>query len=479
MLAVASSPTKRQKLEEPAVVGKDVLELLSSAMYVDPLCIYREYIQNATDAIDDARLANLYDQCAPRIDVMLDLQQRSIKIRDNGIGIPPNVFARRLTALGASKKRGSRARGFRGVGRLAGLAYCQKLIFRAKAAASPRVWEIHWDCVNLKHLLRDHTYKGDLHGIMADIIEFDNTSSEGYPDHFFEVELRGVNRIKNDLLLNEASVDAYLSQVAPVPFADEFGFGGEITNFLAGHDAGETYDIYLNGRSTRIVRPFRDVFAAKQQLIDRFAEIGYFKVPGIEGELDAVGWVLHHGYYGALPERSGIRGLRLRAGNIQIGDERIFDSAFPEPRFNAWSVGEVHLISKRIVPNGRRDDIQYSAHQQNLLKHLMPLAKQITKRSRSKSAERQAIKGSTIITSDNIPSSLSTVLSAEQRQTLSRCPIEKIRGYAEVIELVVECSRSRKTALPLLKRILSSLVARIDGKGLNTRKGALQRSQDA
>ncbi len=39
----------------PVVVGKDILELLSSAMYVDPLTIYREYIQNAADAIDQAR----------------------------------------------------------------------------------------------------------------------------------------------------------------------------------------------------------------------------------------------------------------------------------------------------------------------------------------------------------------------------------------------------------------------------------------
>jgi molecular chaperone HtpG len=461
VLAVASSSTKRQKLEEPAVVGKDVLELLSSAMYVDPLCIYREYIQNATDAIDDARLAGLYDQCAPRIDVMLDLQQRSIKIRDNGIGIPPNVFARRLTALGASKKRGSRARGFRGVGRLAGLAYCQKLIFRAKAAASPRVWEIHWDCVKLKNLLRDHTYKGDLHGIMSDIIEFDNISSEGYPEHFFEVELRGVNRIKNDLLLNEASVDAYLSQVAPVPFADEFGFGGKITKFLAEHDAGETYDVYLNSRSTRIVRPFRDVFAAKQQLIDRFAEIAYFKVPGIEGELDAIGWVLHHGYHGALPERSGIRGLRLRAGNIQIGDERIFDSAFPEPRFNAWSVGEVHLISKRIVPNGRRDDIEYSSHQQNLVKHVMPVAKQITKLSRSKSAARHSARTAESASADELTLQFSDYLNPKQVHLLNRCSPDRIEAYVEVLQFVQKhCPKS--SGRVTVKRILEAIVQRLE-----------------
>ena len=41
--------------DQPIIVGKDILEVLSNAMYVDPLAIYREYIQNAADAIDEAR----------------------------------------------------------------------------------------------------------------------------------------------------------------------------------------------------------------------------------------------------------------------------------------------------------------------------------------------------------------------------------------------------------------------------------------
>ena len=33
------------------VIGKDVLELLSTSMYVDPMTIYREYVQNAADPL--------------------------------------------------------------------------------------------------------------------------------------------------------------------------------------------------------------------------------------------------------------------------------------------------------------------------------------------------------------------------------------------------------------------------------------------
>ena len=56
----------------PFVVGKDILELLTSSMYVNPLAIYREYVQNAVDSIDDAvaagELASFSDG---RIDIVL------------------------------------------------------------------------------------------------------------------------------------------------------------------------------------------------------------------------------------------------------------------------------------------------------------------------------------------------------------------------------------------------------------------------
>src|SRR5436305_12695457 len=85
------------------VIGKDVLELVSSAMYVDPLTIYREYVQNSADAIDEAHAAGLYgsdEKGTVRIDI--DAAQRRVTIRDNGIGIRWQDFGQRLTALGAS-----------------------------------------------------------------------------------------------------------------------------------------------------------------------------------------------------------------------------------------------------------------------------------------------------------------------------------------------------------------------------------------
>src|SRR5262245_29882441 len=115
-------------IKEGVVVGKDILELLSSSMYVDPMTIYREYVQNSADAIDAARGSGLLTPSDKAVvEIFMDPTFRSIRIRDNGTGLDPTNFSRRLTSFGASQKRGSRARGFRGVGRLAGLGYCREL----------------------------------------------------------------------------------------------------------------------------------------------------------------------------------------------------------------------------------------------------------------------------------------------------------------------------------------------------------------
>jgi len=107
---------------DPIFVGKDVLELLSSSMYIDPLSMYREYIQNSADAYDFVRECES-SEVVGKVDIRIEPQARRIIITDFGYGLDEQTFYQRLTAIGGSKKRGTAARGFRGVGRLAGLAY--------------------------------------------------------------------------------------------------------------------------------------------------------------------------------------------------------------------------------------------------------------------------------------------------------------------------------------------------------------------
>ena len=49
---------------------------------------------------------------------------------------------------------------------------------------------------------------------------------------------------------------------------------------------------------------------------------------------------------------------RARYGDIQVGESNLFEDSFKEVRFNGWTVGELHVLDRRIVPQrgsrGRR-----------------------------------------------------------------------------------------------------------------------------
>jgi molecular chaperone HtpG len=375
------------------LIGKDILELVSSSMYVDPLTIYREYIQNAADSIDEAtEKAILSRRSQGRIDITLDLNERRVVIRDNGAGVPNGQFARRLTALGGSRKRGTSARGFRGIGRLAGLGYCQELIFRSRASGDNSVHELRWDCRVFKKLLQDHKYVGGIRETIHEVATLRKLPGEGWPEHFYEVELVKPIRIKNDLLLNREAIATYLSQCACAPFSPDFQFGKQIRAFLRKHfDLGDV-NIFIDGSTAPIYRPYRDTYAYGEGKRDAFSEVEFVILSGSSGSPAAVGWLLHHGYHGSIPLSEGVGGLRARKGNIQVGNPRIFADSFPEPRFATWAVGEIHIIEERVIPNGRRDQFEQSAAYGDLVNQLTPIGSKIAKLCRSNSVARNRIK---------------------------------------------------------------------------------------
>lgn len=382
----AKAEGQSEPLEE-ITIGRDVLELVSSAMYIDPMTIYREYVQNSADAIDDARSTGLLSADeAGKVSIAIDPATRSIRIRDNGTGLTNADFSRKMAALGASGKRGTNARGFRGVGRLAGLGYAQELIFRSRTASDMTVAELTWDCRRLKSALREGD--GDIQSLIRSVATLRKKPIGDYPDHFFEVELRGVVRLRSDKLMSPDGVDEYLGQVAPVPFAPEFSFAAEIREALAPVVALGELDIRIEGYERPVYRPHRDVLMPNGHPSVRFNRLTVSEISAIDGDLAAIAWVLHHDYEGALPNAAGVKGLRLRAGNVQIGEHNLLEELFPETRFNAWSVGEIHVVDRKIVPNGRRDHFEQNAHYHNLTNQLAPLARDIAHLCRTSSIKR-------------------------------------------------------------------------------------------
>jgi molecular chaperone HtpG len=502
-----------QTLASEIVIGKDILELLSGSMYVDPMTIYREYVQNAADSIDEARANGQINPDEPgNVTIDIDISGRNVKITDNGTGIAYGDFANRLTAFGASKKRGHSARGFRGVGRLAGIGYCQELVFRSRTPGEPKVSELRWDCRKLKTILRSSEEHHGLREAVAQVVELRRIPAVNLSDRFFEVELRGIIRHRNDQLLSAAAISSYLSQVAPVPFHQDFPFRDKVLKHVGSHVRLGDLQIFLGKESTPVYRPHGEALEIGAGVLDAFTEVELLSIEGIDGETACVGWVLHHGYTGALPSACNVRGLRVRCGNIQVGDDRMFEELFPESRFNAWSVGEIHVIDPRIIPNGRRDHFEQSVHFHNLLTHLTPVAREITRKCRTSSIQRKwsrdcelremAIRGKAavikqgalsrqdryriteeiragiafldgIITKGILPVALVAELKKRKEKlerdvsrilktpvragALSDFPSSKRRAYEQLIGLIYECSASQTNAKLLVDKILSRL----------------------
>ena len=224
---------------------------------------------------------------------------------------------------------------------------------------------------------------------MKEAVTLKRIDPEDYPEHFFEVELIKPRRIANDRILNENEISNFVGQVCPCPFSPDFEFKGEITKLLAAHGrAGRTYNIHINDAEKPVYRPYLNEVTYSSTKKASLHSLKPFEIESTDGGLAAIGWLIHHDYQGAIPATQGVRGLRARVGNIQVGHDRLFHQVFPEDRFCSWTIGEVHVLDARVVPNGRRDEFESNTHLDNIIVHLRPIGAEVARECRMSSQKR-------------------------------------------------------------------------------------------
>jgi molecular chaperone HtpG len=369
------------------IIGKYILDSLSIGMYNHPLMLVREYIQNATDAIDDFKRLNKVNKYEPRVEIKIDGRTRCLAIYDNGSGIPSSQCWQVLHDIGNSKKRLNENRGFRGIGRLGGLGYCDRLIFTTKYQ-NERVCTINsWDCRKLKNIIKSERYF-DTHGVLEEIIDYEQNDYEGdIKDHFFKVEMITLSSSR-DMLLNVPLIKQYISEVAPVPFnKSQFSYAKEIESELKKRLVNyETYKIIVNGE--QIYKLYADEVCLRGEHKDRISGIDSIELRAGDSLL-AFGWLARMRLLGAVSARSNVDGVRVRRDNILIGNKDLLSDFFREKRFNNYLVGEIYTIDDHLVPNSRRDDFEDSAEKDNFYESFVKtIGLPISKRIRQVSIER-------------------------------------------------------------------------------------------
>ncbi|MCB2168420.1 MAG: ATP-binding protein [Deltaproteobacteria bacterium] len=362
--------------------GMYLLETLSSGMYNDPLTIYREYIQNAVDSIDLVNRRKILS-----VKINLDPSNKKITFWDNGAGIPSCDALEVLSAIGSSNKVNRGMRGFRGIGRLGGLAFCEKATFKTKAYDETIESVQEWNCKELKRILSDNNESSEtLKKLFDRTTNFYQVNSKNPKNSYFKVELEGVHSFRN-YVFDLKRVHDYLASIAPVPFSSEtFSFGKTISQFLNKKlDRYSTYNIYLNGH--KIYKPYKDEIKITKTGYDYISEIKLFEI-NKENESLAYGWYgSREDLIGAIAKGEKSSGIRVRLGNILMGDEHLLDECFRELRFNSYFIGEIHINSPMLIPNSRRDDFidnDYKTYFYNAISRKigLPLSKEVRKRSR-------------------------------------------------------------------------------------------------
>lgn len=392
-------------------LGVHLLETITRGMYSEPLHSIREYVQNAFDSIRDARSKGILGDTEGTIRILLDRESQSVRVEDDGTGLTPEEAVVWLLDIGRSGKAANRGKsgqhaGFRGIGRMAGISYCDTLTFET-STGDGKVCSVTFDARRINRLTRP----GQEPMSISDAIGSSVTVTEAAIEHrerFFRVVLAHVD--EGTGFLDDSRMKEYLSEVAPVPYDPrEWNFCEDIREMARRAESQESLNtvrvVICDGEGNEKVeirRPFCDTFEATSRNKKRTITVNNVRpLPSAEGENSHPstedtsrgwwGWYAVHSRDAKLGDVA-FAGLRIRMHNIAIGDERIVRRLFKAPHLAMWCFGEIHITDSRVVPNAQRDAFEPSKPWSQIEEELRIEAAHIDKMCRKASQERSSAK---------------------------------------------------------------------------------------
>lgn len=341
-----------------AGIGKNIIENLTTAMYEKDLIIFREYIQNAADSIDKAIMAGIINKNDAVIDILIEYAKRRITINDNAMGVPKDKFYKILSDIADSEKDRNFDKGFRGIGRLGGLAYCDKLIFSSTVLGEDIKSVMIWDGALLRKILSDVNLHPSASELVDKLITCRQEKCE-LNEHFFEVTLEGIITECDDLL-DVTNISQYLQEVAPIPYANTFSYRSKIYDFVKNSGLRlDEYCVLVNGN--QLFKPYRNKLYEGSEdnkiAYDEVSDLEFKKFKDKNGKLLGWLWFAVTKYEKQIPIVNKMRGIRIRKGNIQIGNDETlsYPKFYKEPRGNYYFIGELFAVDNELIPNARRD----------------------------------------------------------------------------------------------------------------------------
>ncbi len=349
--------------------GLRLLETLTSALYDDPIILFREYVQNSVDAyneaIDQDPNCSISDFC---VDIWIDESERNIIISDNGYGIVDSEFQQKMTSIGASEK-GSKANqiGFRGIGRLSAMPFCERLVFKNKPKGSNKVLIYTWDGSKFNDMLGKES-EPELSNAIEQLSFFDEEKYvNNKDDHFFTVEINNYNEEIVDLITRPDFTDR-LKMTLPLQYAPGFEAQKEIKkkylDFMGEPLDKFSFEVKLNDES--LYKPYENSHILESGI--HFWELRYLgNAKGVPGDKLGLLWFTFNRKVTANPTTEPY-GILVRSKNMLVGDHNTLADVLSKSKDAAYIAthreltqtlqgvyGEMLINSPDLRDNARRD----------------------------------------------------------------------------------------------------------------------------
>lgn len=363
------------------LVGKDLLEQLMFSLYPNAETIYREYLQNACDSINEAAELGIIEKKDGHVSINIDKFHHTITIEDNGTGIKADEAEMTLKYIAHSKKKKESAAGFYGIGRLVGGGYCKQLSFFTSAYSENVASEMIFEMNKIREILEDDEDNSSASEVIQKVTSFRNNIPEKPQKHYFKVVLKDILPEYHEVLLDEDKINAYLMQVAPIPY--EAAFLNNLIKPSITKDDSKYLNYYNQLNAVKV--SINDIVGLEKPYETKFKgteheytdddgsirkgnapinDIRFFSI--VDHRLGDLAW----GWYAYTPAGTQIkatdpytqekvltRSIRLRCHNIQIGDENVLNKYFKQARSHVYFNGEVFIINQNIKPTADRSDI--------------------------------------------------------------------------------------------------------------------------
>lgn len=336
-----------------ARAGKKLLKICMGDIYPNPMVVYREYVQNSCDSLQEAERRGLIGNNVQKT-VSIIINSKSISIHDRGIGVKSKDVITCLIDLSFSQKNGDNI-GRYGIGRLTGAKYCDELVFETSASGETKKSIVRFNAKRAREIIESDE-EMECTAVVNKVTTF-TQEDEKQDLHYFRVTM---NNVFESHLLDKEDAKRYLAETVPVDFSSSFkdyllkpAFD-ENKGFEDLYEKVPCCNVMLDGAPVKKLYESSVINSTNQE--ERVGKIRFFKLEN-EDELLAWGWYAMTVTAKQFVSTVQFRKIRLRQLNMAVGDLTYFDNLYKKDADAPYFIGEIYATHPKIEPTTGREGL--------------------------------------------------------------------------------------------------------------------------